>query len=147
MGRRISGNQGAHYPTKVNRVNFPTNRFNFAAIIAALKRDDASRLEDWRRQEQTTDNATDDTMTSLTPEQASTSAESADDLPSNAALLSYFQSAQFSISAAQLNQCPVDDAIEVAFAGRSNAGKSSAINVLPRRKSLRAPARHPGAHS
>ena len=54
--------------------------------------------------------------------------------PSNEELQSYFQSAVFTQSAAKLAQCPVSDAVEVAFAGRSNAGKSSAINRLTSQK-------------
>lgn len=34
------------------------------------------------------------------------------------------------ISAAKVDQCPDDQGYEVAFAGRSNAGKSSALNTL-----------------
>ena len=34
------------------------------------------------------------------------------------------------ISAAKVDQCPADEGLEVAFAGRSNAGKSSALNTL-----------------
>ncbi|GGJ95990.1 ribosome biogenesis GTP-binding protein YihA/YsxC [Pseudomonas matsuisoli] len=40
------------------------------------------------------------------------------------------QQASFLISAAKVDQCPEDDGFEVAFAGRSNAGKSSALNTL-----------------
>lgn len=40
------------------------------------------------------------------------------------------QKATFLISAAKVDQCPPDIGYEVAFAGRSNAGKSSAINTL-----------------
>lgn len=40
------------------------------------------------------------------------------------------QQASFLISAARVEQCPADDGREVAFAGRSNAGKSSALNTL-----------------
>jgi len=40
------------------------------------------------------------------------------------------QQAKFLISANQFNQCPADLGKEVAFAGRSNAGKSSALNCL-----------------
>ena len=39
-----------------------------------------------------------------------------------------YRAAQFLTSAAKLSQCPPDSGWEVAFAGRSNAGKSSAIN-------------------
>lgn len=34
------------------------------------------------------------------------------------------------ISAAKVDQCPADEGWEIAFAGRSNAGKSSALNSL-----------------
>jgi len=40
------------------------------------------------------------------------------------------QQASFLISAAKVDQCPLDSGREVAFAGRSNAGKSSALNTL-----------------
>ncbi|OEC33335.1 GTP-binding protein [Pseudomonas cuatrocienegasensis] len=40
------------------------------------------------------------------------------------------QQATFQISAAKVDQCPDDIGHEVAFAGRSNAGKSSALNTL-----------------
>lgn len=40
------------------------------------------------------------------------------------------QKASFLTSAAKVDQCPADVGYEVAFAGRSNAGKSSAINAL-----------------
>ncbi|MGH8456979.1 MAG: ribosome biogenesis GTP-binding protein YihA/YsxC [Stenotrophobium sp.] len=41
-----------------------------------------------------------------------------------------FARAQFLISCAGLDQLPRDEAPEIAFAGRSNAGKSSALNTL-----------------
>ena len=40
------------------------------------------------------------------------------------------QQADFMLSAAKVDQCPDDEGYEVAFAGRSNAGKSSALNTL-----------------
>jgi GTP-binding protein len=40
------------------------------------------------------------------------------------------QQASFLLSAAKVDQCPADQGHEVAFAGRSNAGKSSALNTL-----------------
>lgn len=42
------------------------------------------------------------------------------------------QKATFIQSAADFDQCPADEGYEIAFAGRSNAGKSSAINTLTR---------------
>ena len=55
-----------------------------------------------------------------------------------------YQSAQFLVSAAKLSQCPSDDGAEVAFCGRSNAGKSSAINTLTRQKKLARTSKTPG---
>lgn len=40
------------------------------------------------------------------------------------------QKAQFLISATRLDQCPTDEGLEIAFVGRSNSGKSSALNCL-----------------
>ncbi|MBF7728814.1 ribosome biogenesis GTP-binding protein YihA/YsxC [Pseudomonas sp. N040] len=45
-------------------------------------------------------------------------------------ILGLCQQATFMISAAKVDQCPNDEGYEVAFAGRSNAGKSSALNTL-----------------
>jgi GTP-binding protein len=45
-------------------------------------------------------------------------------------------SAEFVTSAVRLIQYPVGDLPEIAFAGRSNVGKSSLINTLVNRKSL-----------
>lgn len=52
--------------------------------------------------------------------------------------------AQFEFGAAQLSQLPADSGAEVAFAGRSNAGKSSAINALTGRKQLAFVSKTPG---
>ena len=41
-----------------------------------------------------------------------------------------YRMAYFSTSASRFSQCPQDQGAEVAFAGRSNAGKSSALNAL-----------------
>lgn len=55
-----------------------------------------------------------------------------------------YQQAQYLISAPTLASCPPDQGLEVAFAGRSNAGKSSAINVLTSQKSLCRTSKTPG---
>ena len=55
-----------------------------------------------------------------------------------------YRSAQFLTSAAKLHQCPPDEGGEVAFAGRSNAGKSSAINSLTNNKKLAKTSKTPG---
>lgn len=55
-----------------------------------------------------------------------------------------YNSARFNKSAAKLSQCPEDIGAEVAFAGRSNAGKSSAINTLTNNKKLARTSKTPG---
>ena len=52
--------------------------------------------------------------------------------------------AQFAFGAAALAQLPPDRGAEVAFAGRSNAGKSSAINALTGRRKLAFVSKTPG---
>lgn len=52
--------------------------------------------------------------------------------------------ARFLISCAALGQLPAPDAPEVAFAGRSNAGKSSALNALCGTKGLARVSKTPG---
>jgi GTP-binding protein len=67
-----------------------------------------------------------------------------DTRPSEIELQKYFQSAAFTQSAAKLAQCPLDHGFEVAFAGRSNAGKSSAINRICGQKKLARISKTPG---
>jgi len=55
-----------------------------------------------------------------------------------------FQSAAFVLSVAELSQLPPDRGFEVAVAGRSNAGKSSAINAICARRKLAFVSRIPG---
>lgn len=50
----------------------------------------------------------------------------------------------FSLSAPTLKLCPPDTGFEVAFAGRSNAGKSSAINTITHQKQLARSSKTPG---
>ena len=52
--------------------------------------------------------------------------------------------ATFHITVAQIRDLPVDSLAEVAFAGRSNAGKSSAINTLCNHKRLAFVSKMPG---
>ncbi len=52
--------------------------------------------------------------------------------------------AEFLSSAAKLSQAPPDRGLEVAFSGRSNAGKSSVINILCRKKGLAKIGKTPG---
>ena len=65
--------------------------------------------------------------------------------PSNdSKLIPNFRAASFLTSAAKLGQCPADKGAAVAFAGRSNAGKSSAINCLTGNKKLARTSKTPG---
>ena len=59
-------------------------------------------------------------------------------------LVIHYNLARFEISAARLDQCPPDTGAEVAFAGRSNAGKSSAINALTQQNALARTSKTPG---
>ena len=52
--------------------------------------------------------------------------------------------AQYLLSAHNARQLPADEGNEVAFAGRSNAGKSSALNALTRRNALARVSKTPG---
>ncbi|NIA27542.1 MAG: YihA family ribosome biogenesis GTP-binding protein [Desulfobulbaceae bacterium] len=58
--------------------------------------------------------------------------------------MSQYPEAQFIKSANALNQFVPDDGIEVAVAGRSNAGKSSAINVVVNRRQFARTSKTPG---
>jgi GTP-binding protein len=55
-----------------------------------------------------------------------------------------FDRAAFLLSAPTLKECPPDFGAEVAFVGRSNAGKSSAINALTRNGKLARTSKTPG---
>lgn len=54
------------------------------------------------------------------------------------------QRTRFLQSASRLQECPADDGREIAFAGRSNAGKSSAINALSQQRKLARISKTPG---
>ncbi|HUP90850.1 MAG TPA: ribosome biogenesis GTP-binding protein YihA/YsxC [Solimonas sp.] len=55
-----------------------------------------------------------------------------------------FASAHFLNSCAGLDQLPQDEVAEIAFAGRSNAGKSSALNLICNQKHLARVSKTPG---
>ena len=56
----------------------------------------------------------------------------------------FYRQAKFLLSCPSLKGCPDDSGYEVVFAGRSNAGKSSAINTLTEQKKLAKVSRTPG---
>ncbi|EIJ69016.1 ribosome biogenesis GTP-binding protein YihA/YsxC [Pasteurella bettyae] len=55
-----------------------------------------------------------------------------------------YHKTHFMTSAAKINQLPEDSGIEIAFAGRSNAGKSTALNALTNQKNLARTSKTPG---
>ena len=55
-----------------------------------------------------------------------------------------FENINFDKSISELNQSPEDIGSEVAFVGRSNAGKSTAINSITNRNSLAKTSKTPG---
>ena len=55
-----------------------------------------------------------------------------------------YQRAEFVTSSLRADELPNDAGAEVAFAGRSNAGKSSAINAITGRKNLARTSKTPG---
>jgi len=64
--------------------------------------------------------------------------------PQVRAALAWAHGARFVTTASQLDQLPVHDAPENAFVGRSNAGKSTAINTLAQHRRLAFASRTPG---
>jgi len=59
-------------------------------------------------------------------------------------MINKYRNTQYSLSVNKLTQLPDDNIKEVAFAGRSNAGKSSAINVICDIKNLCRISKTPG---
>ena len=55
-----------------------------------------------------------------------------------------YHKTHFLTSAPNIRSIPEDTGIEIAFAGRSNAGKSTALNVLTNQKSLARTSKTPG---
>ncbi|HAT40210.1 MAG TPA: YihA family ribosome biogenesis GTP-binding protein [Rheinheimera sp.] len=55
-----------------------------------------------------------------------------------------YQQTRFLTSAPDIRALPADTGIEIAFAGRSNAGKSSALNTLTRQNNLARTSKTPG---
>lgn len=58
--------------------------------------------------------------------------------------MSLFSQLEFRYAVHQIADMPPDHGVEVAFAGRSNAGKSTAINALANRKKLAFVSKTPG---
>jgi GTP-binding protein len=74
-----------------------------------------------------------------------TAANPLDALSAEARLaLAWAHSARFLTTASKLDQLPQGDLAEIAFVGRSNAGKSTAINALAQRRQLAFASKTPG---
>ncbi|MBE1300369.1 MAG: YihA family ribosome biogenesis GTP-binding protein [Alteromonadaceae bacterium] len=58
--------------------------------------------------------------------------------------MTIYSQVKFVTSAPDIRHLKQDEGVEVAFAGRSNAGKSSALNALTRQKSLARTSKTPG---
>ena len=80
-------------------------------------------------------------MTQVPPAPA---ADSALPAPDGRFALGWMHTARFLTTAAQLHQLPQVDVPEIAFVGRSNAGKSSCINTLTQQKQLAFASKKPG---
>src|SRR3954471_18726900 len=67
------------------------------------------------------------------------------EVPSEAAqALAWTHTARFLTTASRLDQLPATELPEIAFVGRSNAGKSTAINTLTQQKRLAFASKTPG---
>lgn len=64
--------------------------------------------------------------------------------PEGRAALAWMHTARFYTTAAQLHQLPAVEVPEIAFVGRSNAGKSTAINTLTQQRQLAFASKKPG---
>ena len=71
-------------------------------------------------------------------------ADSALPAPDGRTAMGWMHTARFLTTAAQLHQLPEVDVPEIAFVGRSNAGKSSCINTLTQQKQLAFASKKPG---
>lgn len=80
-------------------------------------------------------------MSSNNPSQAPQAAETA---PSDKTVLAWTHTARFLTTASQLHHLPANELPEIAFVGRSNAGKSTAINTLAQQKRLAFASKTPG---
>ena len=81
-------------------------------------------------------------MKSMTP--VRTAALAAAPTPAAKAALAWAHGARFLTTASLLAQLPASELPEIAFVGRSNAGKSTAINTLAQQRRLAFASRTPG---
>ena len=79
----------------------------------------------------------------MTQQRGPAPAGAADEAPEKRALR-WTHTARFVTTASRLDQLPADELPEIAFVGRSNAGKSTAINTLTQQKRLAFASKTPG---
>jgi GTP-binding protein len=82
-------------------------------------------------------------MTDPSPS-ASPAAASGDERTAAKLAMAWAHTARFLTTASRLSELPVSELPEIAFVGRSNAGKSTAINVLTQQKRLAFASKTPG---
>lgn len=78
------------------------------------------------------------------PMQLTPATPAAPSIPDARSAMGWMHTARFLTTAAQLHQLPVIDVPEIAFVGRSNAGKSTCINTLTQQKQLAFASKKPG---
>jgi GTP-binding protein len=66
------------------------------------------------------------------------------DIPSRIMMKNHYQCTSFQLGAPNVRLAPPDTGFEVAFAGRSNSGKSSALNVITAQNALARTGKVPG---
>lgn len=84
------------------------------------------------------------TSTAPAPADAAPAAPAAAISPTPVQAMGWMHTARFLTTAAQLHHLPAIDVPEIAFVGRSNAGKSTCINTLTQQKQLAFASKKPG---
>lgn len=83
-------------------------------------------------------------MNKTNAHQANRQSNNNDNYSDNTHYLKKIRQTTFMLSAPTFKLCPEDTGFEVAFAGRSNAGKSSAINTITHQRQLARSSKTPG---
>jgi GTP-binding protein len=83
-------------------------------------------------------------MTDPSPSSPSASSTGGDERAQAKRAMAWTHTARFLTTASRLSELPVSELPEIAFVGRSNAGKSTAINALTQQKRLAFASKTPG---
>ena len=83
-------------------------------------------------------------MTDPSPSSPPATAKGDDEDAAAKLAMAWAHTARFLTTASKLSELPVSELAEIAFVGRSNAGKSTAINVLTQQKRLAFASKTPG---